>query len=233
VPPAAAIEPIPIEGMVFDFHHTLVDQERPEVWLDQAWEHLKRPGRPCQSLPQTQLDGIHATLDRVWDLARQIDPDNRRDLDPETHRRVFDTVVGAVPGMDEGLTDALYATLPEIWIPYQDALPVLRALRGRGLPIALLSNVGYDIRPILDRTGIGELVAGLALSYELGAVKPDPVIFEHALELIDTRPERALMVGDNFSDDGAAAALGIRTLILPRTRGPVHGLGLTLGLVDT
>lgn len=40
------------------------------------------------------------------------------------------------------------------------------------------------------------------------------------------------MVGDSWRDDAGAAALGIRTLLLPRTTGPVHGLDAVLRLVD-
>jgi HAD superfamily hydrolase (TIGR01493 family) len=217
--------------VVFDFHHTIVDQGEPEVWLDSAWELLARPGRPADSLEPDQLARIHDLLDTVWDHAREIDPASRRDLDHSTHRRVFEEVISREPSVDAELADALYRSLPEVWNPYEDSLPVLRTLRDLHIPVAVLSNVGFDIRPTLDRTRISELIAGLALSYELGVVKPDPAIFEHALGLIGIAPERALMVGDNFGDDGAAAALGVRTLILPRTRGPVHGLDAVLRLV--
>ena len=47
-------------------------------------------------------------------------------------------------------------------------------------------------------------------------VKPDPGIFAAALRL-DLPAEEVLMVGDAWRDDAAAAALGVRTLILPRT----------------
>jgi FMN phosphatase YigB (HAD superfamily) len=40
------------------------------------------------------------------------------------------------------------------------------------------------------------------------------------------------MVGDNPHDDAGAALLGIRTLLLPRTSGPRHGLDVVLRLVD-
>lgn len=30
----------------------------------------------------------------------------------------------------------------ETWVPYDDALPTLRALKARGLKLALISNVG-------------------------------------------------------------------------------------------
>lgn len=171
-------------------------------------------------------------LDRIWELARDIDPTSRRDLDPATHRRVFHAVLSQVSGLDEELAAALYDTLLSTWSPYEDSLPVLRELRRRSCPVVVLSNVGVDIRPVLDRTGIGSLVVGAALSYEVGAVKPEPAIFLRALELLGATAERALMVGDSYRDDAAAAGLGLRTLVLPPTRGPVHGLDWVLRLVD-
>ncbi len=39
------------------------------------------------------------------------------------------------------------------------------------------------------------------------------------------------MVGDSWQDDAGAAAIGVRTLVLPRTDGPEHGLDLVLRLV--
>ena len=39
------------------------------------------------------------------------------------------------------------------------------------------------------------------------------------------------MVGDSVEDDGGAAHVGMRTLILPRTAGPTHGLEQVLRLV--
>lgn len=228
--PAPASDPI--EGVVFDLHHTLIDPGEPELWLELAWRHLRRPGTAAETLEPAWLETICHVLDRVWDLAQERDPISRRDLDPATHERVFHSVLSEVPGNDRELIGALYGTVLDTWMPYEDTLPVLEALRARSCPVAVLSNVGIDVRPVLERTGILPLVAGLALSNEVGAVKPDRVIFSRALELIGVQANRALMVGDNFRDDGAAAALGIRTLILPRTRGRTHGLDSVLRLVD-
>ena len=119
----------------------------------------------------------------------------------------------------------------EYWIPYSDAVPTLSGLRDRGVRTALVSNVGVDIRPVLDRTGLTGLLDSIVLSYEAGAVKPAEGIFQAALNALSVEPERALMVGDSWLDDAGAAALGIRTLLLPRTRGERHGLGLVLRLV--
>jgi FMN phosphatase YigB (HAD superfamily) len=231
MPSAGAPASVPIEGVIFDLHHTLIDPGEPGPWLDLAWAQLNRAGTAAETLDAGRLESIYHVLDRVWDLAHAVDPTSRRDLDPETHERVFHTVLGDVAGDDHDLAGALYETLLDTWHPYEDTLPVLEALRERGCPVAVLSNVGIDVRPVLERTGILPLVAGLALSYEVGAVKPERAIFIRALELIGVPADRALMVGDSFRDDAAAAALDIRTLILPRTRGAAHGLGSVLRLI--
>ena len=101
--------------------------------------------------------------------------------------------------------------------------------RERGIRTAVLSNVGVDIRPVMAREGLR--TDAVVLSCEVGAVKPRPEIFVSALEALGVEPSEALMVGDSWKDDAGAAALGIRTLILPRTRGPVHGLDQVLRLV--
>ena len=46
------------------------------------------------------------------------------------------------------------------------------------------------------------------LSFEVGAVKPDPRIFEIALERLGVDANEAVMVGDSEEADGGAAALG-------------------------
>lgn len=171
----------------------------------------------------------------MWERARGIDPDNRRDRSPADHRDVFGLAAKDVPGLedvlDDELAEALYRTMIDLWAPYDDALPVLDELRRREVATALLSNVGVDIRPVLDRSGLAERLDATVLSFEVGSVKPEPDIFAHAIEQLGASAEQTLMVGDSWRDDGGAAALGIRTLILPRTRGPVHGLDAVLRLV--
>jgi HAD superfamily hydrolase (TIGR01509 family) len=228
---AAFPEPAPVEGVLFDFHCTLVDQGDGRAWIDHAWRHAGRTGSPADALGEDEVARLAHWVERIWDGAREIDPHNRRDLDSATHRDVYDRLVRDVPSIDDELAHALYATVIEPWIPYDDAVPVLEALRSRGIRTALVSNVGVDIRVVLDRAGMSGLLDAVVLSYEAGVVKPDATIFSQALEAIGVAPERALMVGDSWRDDAGAAGLGIRTLLLPRTSGPTHGLDMVLRLV--
>jgi len=221
----------PIRGVVFDFHHTLAHAGDPTVWLSQAWADLGRDGDPVSSLGPNRYDIAVAFLDQLWERAREVDPESERDLDPARHRAVFDRTIAEAPGIDLELADALYAIMHRQWDVYDDVLPVLEALRDKGVRVAMLSNVGFDLTPTLERTGVGALVNGAVLSYAVGVVKPDPGIFQRALEVLDLPASEVLMVGDAWRDDAGAAALGVRTLILPRTDDPSHGLELVLRLV--
>lgn len=219
--------PVPVRGVLFDLHSTLVDQGDAATWLDLA---LARCGH--EALPETDRPALLAFLDRIWENARVHDPDSLRDLSPEDHERVFHTLLAEGPDVDRTLGDALYATLLDTWVAYDDAAPVLRALRAAGVRTVVLSNVGVDVRHVLGRDGLLDLVDGVVLSCEVGVVKPEPGIFAAGLDLLGVPADEALMVGDSGKDDAGAAALGIRTLILPRTRGPVHGLAAVLRLLE-
>jgi HAD superfamily hydrolase (TIGR01509 family) len=223
--------PDKIEAVLFDFHSTLVDQGDAAEWIRLAWQHTRRRGDPNSVLGFEKAARLAAWVDRIWEHAREIDPDGKRDLHPTQHREIYDVLVRDQPDVDEQLAQSLYATMLETWIPYEDTVPVLRALHARGIKTALVSNVGIDVREVLHRAGLSDLLDAVVLSYEAGVVKPDTTIFAQALELIRVPPERALMVGDSWRDDSGAAQLGIRTLLLPRTSGPSHGLNLVLRLV--
>ena len=56
-------------------------------------------------------------------------------------------------------------------------------------------------------------------SQEVGAEKPDPLIFERALQRADAQPESAVHVGDQITSDVAGAVnVGINAVLLDRDR---------------
>jgi FMN phosphatase YigB (HAD superfamily) len=71
-----------------------------------------------------------------------------------------------------------------------------------------VSNIAFDLRPAFARLGIDDLVSVFALSFEVGAVKPEPEIFRYAVERLGVDPARTLMIGDSEKADGAARSIG-------------------------
>ena len=228
----------PIRGVIFDLHATLVHAGEPAGWMAAALALLDQdpsiggrfdPGEPTATLPD--LADLAPWAEHIWDYAREVDPGSERDLSPERHREVYDRMLERIGIIPPALGDALYRTMLDQWTAYLEAPTVLRALRERGVATAILSNVGIDPRAVLERTGLTGLYDVEVFSFEEGVVKPDPAIFALAAERLGLPAHELLMVGDTVDDDGAAAHLGMRTLILPRTRGATHGLEQVLRLV--
>lgn len=217
--------PAPVRGVLFDLHSTLIDQGEPGAWLDLALARLPRESRDVDREP------LLGWLDRIWEDARLTDPDSLRDLSPVDHYRVFHELLAHGPGVDRALGDALHTTMLDTWHAYADTVPTLAALQEAGVRIAVISNVGLDVVHVLEREGIAPFADAVVLSKDVGSVKPDVEIFAAALNALDVPAHEALMVGDSGKDDIGGAVLGMRTLILPRTRGEVHGLDAVVDFV--
>jgi putative hydrolase of the HAD superfamily len=113
------------------------------------------------------------------------------------------------------LTEALVAALR--FRAYPDVAPALRALRGLGLRLIVVSNWDVSLHDRLAETGLAPLVDAAVASAELGAAKPDGAIFAHALALAGVEPEAALHVGDSPAEDvGGALAAGLRAVLVAR-----------------
>ena len=94
---------------------------------------------------------------------------------------------------------------------------LLDSLRGRGLKVGLVSNA-FDppalLHGDLEHMGVAARLDVALFSSEVGRRKPDPLIFERALEQLGVTPGRVLFVGDTLATDIAgAAALGMRTCL--------------------
>ncbi len=225
---------LPVRGVIFDFHSTLGHGGDPADWLDGAWADLRRPSSPQNLETETRYAALLDFLDRIWEHAAVVDPRSERDLDPARHREVFDATVGPRTdlGLDPELADALYRTMLDRWAAYPDAVPTLQEVRAHGIRTTILSNMGVDLHPVLTREGLAAHLDAVVLSWECGVVKPAAAAFEAALEALELPAAEVLMVGDNAIDDAGAAAVGIRTLLLPRSTGVgARGLGIVSRLV--
>ncbi len=91
----------------------------------------------------------------------------------------------------------------------------LQRIRSLGYRMAVVSNSDGTMRRTVSRIGLAHLFDGLIDSTVVGFEKPDPRIFEVALERIGARPERTVHVGDLYAADvvGARAA-GIHAVLL-------------------
>ncbi|MFI1988728.1 HAD family hydrolase [Actinoplanes sp. NPDC020271] len=224
-----------VEAVLFDFHGTLAQVEDPVTWVVAA---AAACGAALDHAKATILADRLVTAGRAGGpLPHRVPPQLAehwadRDLYEHSHRAAYTGLASTVHTDVEGLADALYDRLlaPDGWLPYPDTEPTLRKLHDAGIKIAVVSNIGFDIRPHFAHWGLDGLVDAFALSYEVGRTKPDPAIFLRACGMVGADPERTLMVGDTPADAGAVKA-GCAALVLPAAdAGHTNGLSATLAL---
>ncbi|NGO67280.1 HAD family hydrolase [Streptomyces boncukensis] len=201
-------------GVMFDFSGTLFRVEPATSWLGavldaagialpgaefaRCAERLEAAGAlPGGPPPRT----VPEELRELWAV---------RDRSAAEHRAAYTGAARQVPLPHPDLYDALYERhmAPGAWQPYPDASEVLRELGERGVPVAVVSNIGWDLRPVFRAHGLDAAVHTYVLSYEHGVQKPDARLFRIACDKLGLAPERVLMVGDDERADGGAARLG-------------------------
>lgn len=101
---------------------------------------------------------------------------------------------------------------------YEETFSVLKKLK-KNYQLLLLTNGAPSLqqRKLTITPELREYFKHIVISGDFGKGKPDPSIFEHALELSNVSKEQALMVGDNLMTDilGSNRA-GIRNVWINR-----------------
>ena len=157
------------------------------------------------------------------------------------HRLEYDT--GALSGIeywqtvaresanklfDLALIDRLIELDSQSWMRFDSVMwDWISQLRSAGKRVAMLSNMPRDLGEAL-KTSTNRLsnFDHVTLSYEVGAAKPDPSIYEHCLEGLNLPPERTLFLDDRLANVHGAELLGMHAVeflnrddVLSRLRG--------------
>jgi 2-haloalkanoic acid dehalogenase type II len=98
---------------------------------------------------------------------------------------------------------------------FDDVAPTLEGLRRAGVPAAVVSNADYTLPEMLASAGVS--VERVFSSAATGSSKPDPGIFQIALDALGVDAGAVLHVGDTPDADAAgAAAAGVDVRIIDR-----------------
>ena len=92
-------------------------------------------------------------------------------------------------------------------------LPMLWALRERGIRIGLITNCFSEEAKLIRESRLFPFFDAACLSWEEGTRKPDPAIYRTCLGRLGIAPEECLYVGDGGSFElETARSLGLRAL---------------------
>jgi putative hydrolase of the HAD superfamily len=89
--------------------------------------------------------------------------------------------------------------------PHPFAARVLEDLKRLGVKLAVVSNSGGDLDPLLERLGLRRALDAVVDSGVIGVEKPEPRIFLVAAERLGVAPAEAVHVGDLYGIDVVGA----------------------------
>jgi HAD superfamily hydrolase (TIGR01509 family) len=201
------MERVNVQAVLFDYSGTLFRLEEDDSWFEgievderQIDVHVQAELMRRMTAPTGQHVRMTPEAHHAW---------VNRDLAPHLHREAYLHVLRE-SGVADHQAEALYRLMidPLNWTPYPDTAGVLKDLHQQGVKTAVVSNIAFDVRPAFKSIGAAEYVDEFVLSFEVGAVKPNPAIFEAALSRLGVDAANAVMVGDSDEADGGARALG-------------------------
>lgn len=179
-PPATAFD-----AVVFDFFGTLTPATPVEIWRDYAARTAEPLGIPAErwfralgeSAPERFTGALGPAEQMYAALAERC---------------------GATPA-PEALAEAVAirrATQRILFETRPETLPLLAALRARGLRIAVVSDCTIELAEAWPGLPVSEAVDFAVFSCVVGLRKPDPGLFRRAAEGLGVEPARCLYVGD-------------------------------------
>jgi putative hydrolase of the HAD superfamily len=195
--------------------------KRPKAVLFDLFHTLASVPPPAVDTSVPQILGVSAA---EW---------QRRYYDEDVLGRCVGRVVDAVKAM-RMVTHAIDPTVPEDRILAAvesrrrrfetgligiegGILAALDSLRAAGIRTALVSDAGADDVESWRYSPLRERLDAVVFSYQLGFRKPDPRIYERALDAVGAQPGEAIFVGDGGSDEHRGArAVGMQTVLVTR-----------------
>jgi putative hydrolase of the HAD superfamily len=100
-------------------------------------------------------------------------------------------------------------------VPVVGAIETLEWLTACGLRLGLVSNCAADMPRAWSTSAFAPYFDYCAFSCQVGAVKPDPAIYQAALDALSLPPEQTLYVGDGSDEElSGAARCGMQPVLI-------------------
>jgi FMN phosphatase YigB (HAD superfamily) len=177
-----------------------------KVLVDFSFERMFRQMGEAAGIEPRQVQAVLAAgLQTDCELGR---------FDSRAAYEVFCRQTGTRPDYE-----ALSRAWNDIFTPIDGMLAVVAQLYQAGYRLGVLSNTfeGHWKHCLRSYTMLRELFRVYALSYEIGAMKPDTAIFRKAAELAGCRPDEIFYTDDMPGHVAAARSIGFDAVVYTST----------------
>lgn len=201
-----------IAAVVFDFYGTLTPISPNEAWASNAAQLAAIFGVSASALAAEFEATFPARITGAMGGVRQT----MQALAARLGVQLSDDELKAASALRRQVQESMFELRPE-------ALPVIGALRERGLKIGLLSDCTAELPDAWSRLPLSAVVDVPVFSCKEGTGKPDPRLFRTVAAGLRTEPARCLYVGDGGGRElTGASAVGMRAVLLAGSDWHLH-----------
>lgn len=94
-----------------------------------------------------------------------------------------------------------YFAIKDPWFIFPDVVPALNRWQSKGIELGVISNFDTRLNKILNALELKQFFTTVTISSEVGFAKPDPNIFQVALNKHNVTPQQAWHIGDSLIED--------------------------------
>jgi putative hydrolase of the HAD superfamily len=163
-------------------------------------------------------DEIQAAFIRQFRHSGPLSTNDEKQWWKDVVHRVFSDV-GMVRDFDR-FFDEVYEKFrgAQGWHLFAETREVLEELRRKSLKLGVISNFDSRLYSVLNDLNIRKYFDSVTISSETGYAKPQPEIFEAAVQAIGVPAERILFAGDSLVDDYQAGRnAGLEAFLVDRS----------------
>jgi len=209
-----------IKAVIFDWFSTLAHYDPPREQLQ------------AQVLRELGFNVIRTNIQRALvladrDLYAEFSELSLEGRSPEEQIQTFirhqqGIMTRAGVDADTVLAEKAIARLQEMgagrrFALYDDVIPTIRMLKERRLITGLITNIRRGIHEICQELGLEPYLDFIISPAEAGADKPNPAIFQLALERAGVEADDAIYIGDQYLQDMVGARnAGIAPILIDR-----------------
>jgi glucose-1-phosphatase len=187
---ASAKQTMAVDTILYDLGETLLHFDKTPIYVTLA----ERGGRSADEVEHT-IDARYAEFSRGEVSGR------------EWHAYLSDALGFEMP------YDQFCTLWADIFEPFESMIDLARRLRPRFGSYILSNTDEIHIPWCIEKYALSDMVDGMILSYETGAVKPDPRIFDEGMRRFSLTPANCVFIDDLQENIDGAEAFGIRGIL--------------------
>ncbi len=207
---AYGAQPVPIKGVIFDYGRVLAWTQHQEPRA--AWEH--------------QLGLVPGALTRAVHNEHSWIAAQRGAITVDAHWQEVSSALRLTPEDTTALRAAFYAGD----VLNVELVACIDRLRAHGLRIGLLSNFSADLRAMLAQQDLLRRFDALAISAEIGIMKPDAAAYQAILAMLQMEAHTCVFIDDVPANVAAAQAVGLHGIVFEDNPSCLAALTRLLGI---